>query len=170
MSEKKFDIFISHASEDKDTVARPLATKLVESGFTVWYDEFSLQWGDSLSKSIGRGLADSTYGVVILSPNFFNKKWTQMELDALIALTVPGEKKILPLRYNLSQDELARQQPLLSGILSRSWEDDGLNALVAELKQIVRNKKQVSIAAVSTSEQIPAIADDKIFEDERGDF
>lgn len=46
--EKKYDIFISHASEDKDSLVRPLTTVLERLSVRVWYDEFSLQLGDSL--------------------------------------------------------------------------------------------------------------------------
>ena len=44
----EYDVFISHASEDKDSVVRPLAQALVAKGLKVWYDEFELKIGDSL--------------------------------------------------------------------------------------------------------------------------
>ncbi len=37
----------------------------------VWYDEFSLQLGDSLTASIDRGLQESRYGLVVLSKTFY---------------------------------------------------------------------------------------------------
>jgi len=39
----KWDVFISHASEDKDAFVRPLALALCNLGVRVWYDEFSLR-------------------------------------------------------------------------------------------------------------------------------
>jgi TIR domain len=82
-SEHEWDVFISHASEDKEAIARPLAEALVNAGLKVWYEAFSLKLGDSLRQSIDRGLAQSRYGVVILSPNFFEKQWPQRELNGL---------------------------------------------------------------------------------------
>ena len=38
-----YDIFLSHASEDKDDVARPLALLLQKLGLRVWFDEFELR-------------------------------------------------------------------------------------------------------------------------------
>ncbi|MGH8547102.1 MAG: toll/interleukin-1 receptor domain-containing protein [Methylococcales bacterium] len=70
-----WDIFISHASEDKDAIARPLAEALVGAGLTIWYGEFTLQLGDSLRRSIDRGLANAPYGIVILSPAFLATEW-----------------------------------------------------------------------------------------------
>ncbi len=62
----KYDIFISHASEDKDDFVRPLAIALIEKGFKVWYDELSLDVGDSLRQSIDKGLKNSRFGLVWL--------------------------------------------------------------------------------------------------------
>jgi len=50
------DLFICHASEDKNEVARPLAEALRTKGLKVWYDEFTLTLGDSLDESIDNGL------------------------------------------------------------------------------------------------------------------
>ena len=76
-----YDAFISHASEDKDSLVRPLAEALRDHHVEVWYDELSLQVGDSLRRSIDRGLAKSRFGVVVLSPAFFAKEWPQWELE-----------------------------------------------------------------------------------------
>ena len=46
--EESHDVFISHASEDKDAIVRPLANALISCGLKVWYDEFTLRIGDSL--------------------------------------------------------------------------------------------------------------------------
>ena len=62
-----FDVFISHASEDKDDFVRDLANSLQRHGLKVWYDEFTLRVGDSLRRSIENGLKNSSYGVVVLS-------------------------------------------------------------------------------------------------------
>jgi hypothetical protein len=77
---KKWDLFISHASEDKDSFVRPLATALRQLGVMVWYDEFSLSIGDSISRSIDSGLANSKYGLVVISESFIRKKWPEYEL------------------------------------------------------------------------------------------
>lgn len=75
----EWDVFISHASEDKEFV-RPLADALIARGLRVWYDEFELKVGDHLRRSIDRGLVRSRYGIVVLSPAFFAKHWPQTEV------------------------------------------------------------------------------------------
>lgn len=136
---KLHDFFICHATEDKEIVARPLAEKLDELGLDVWYDEFSLRWGSKLMKTIGKGINESRFGIVIFSPNFFEKKWTQMELDGLIQKLNLDNGELLPLLYNMTHDELKHRLSLLSGILCRSW-DEGLEKLVEELVGIATGK------------------------------
>lgn len=81
---RNFDVFISHASEDKNAVVRPLAHALSSGGLKVWYDEFELKIGDSLRRKIDTGLAKSRFGVIVLSRSFFGKGWTNYELDGLV--------------------------------------------------------------------------------------
>ena len=49
------DVFICHASEDKDAFVRALAEALRSHHVEVWYDEFALDVGDSLREAIDRG-------------------------------------------------------------------------------------------------------------------
>jgi len=88
---KDWDVFVSHASEDKD-FARPLAEALHKSGLSVWYDDFTLRVGDSLRRRIDEGLAKSRYGIVILSHAFFAKNWPQAELDGLTSKQIAAQR------------------------------------------------------------------------------
>src|SRR5207247_801295 len=98
----RWDVFISHASEDKAAVADPLFRALEDAGLKVWYDRVELGLGDSLRKKIDEGLAHSRFGIVILSPPFFAKHWPQQELNGLAQREVDGEKVILPVWYNMA--------------------------------------------------------------------
>lgn len=116
-----WDVFISHASEDKDEVARPLAHLLQEAGLRVWYDEQSLKLGDSLNESIANGLRRSRYGLVILSPNFIKKKkWTAYEINALFSLEDADRRRILPVTHNLQQRDIVDFNPALADRVSVS--------------------------------------------------
>lgn len=109
-----FDVFISHASEDKDSIARPLAVSLRELGFEVWYDEFSLQIGDSLRESIDHGLAQSRHAIVILSPDFFAKRWATSELNGLVNREmIEGTNVLLPIWHKVGRDDVAAVSPIL---------------------------------------------------------
>jgi hypothetical protein len=111
-------IFVSHASDDKDDFVRPLAHALKRQGLKVWYDEFSLRPGDSLRRSIDRGLAECAAGLVVLSPAFFAKEWPQRELDALFSSEIAGRSRILPIWYNIDRNAVLRVSPLLADRLA----------------------------------------------------
>lgn len=131
-----YDVFVSHASEDKADVARPLAALLIQTGLSVWIDEAELKLGDSLRRSIDSGLASSRFGVVILSKSFFAKEWPQKELDALVAREDGSEKVILPVWHNITANEIARFSPLLADRLGVKTEN-GLPAVVAAISNAV---------------------------------
>jgi hypothetical protein len=115
MEDTSIDVFVSYASEDRETVARPLAEALQASGYHVWFDDFVLEVGDSLRREIDRGLSRCRYGVVILSPNFFAKQWPQKELDGLSARESAGQRKlILPVWHQLSGEDLRHYSPMLA--------------------------------------------------------
>lgn len=110
----EYDIFISHASEDKDDFVRPLAEYLKSKSIKVWYDEFTLKVGDSLRKSIDKGLINSRFGTIVLSSSFFSKNWTQYELDAMVAKEMEGHKMILPIWHKVSKTEVLNFSPTLA--------------------------------------------------------
>ncbi|MGA3069380.1 MAG: toll/interleukin-1 receptor domain-containing protein [Terracidiphilus sp.] len=130
---KKWDVFISHASEDKDEIARPLAQALRNEGYAVWYDEFTLTVGDSLRKSIDQGLAQSDFGVVILSEHFFEKHWPQQELNGLASKEVDGRKVILPVWHGVGVDEVRGFSPVLADRIGVST-NKGLEFVVEQLR------------------------------------
>src|ERR1700694_5684589 len=103
MDPEAYDVFISYASEDRGRVAQPLAKELESRGLQVWYDEIKLQLGDSLRRKIDAGLSGCRFAVVVLSPRYFAKEWTQYELDSLVSRQT-GEKQkiILPIWYDVS--------------------------------------------------------------------
>jgi hypothetical protein len=125
----EYDVFISHASEDKDGFVTPLAKALKEKGVNVWYDEFTLKLGDSLRESIDRGLSNSRYGLVVLSHHFFSKDWPKRELNALFATMKAGERRILPIWHELTAQEVQEYSPLLSDLLAAK-SSDGVENIV----------------------------------------
>lgn len=109
-----WDVFISHAREDRESVARPLADRLERAGLRPWIDLTAIDASDNLRAKVNEGIAKSRFGAVILSPTYFDKKWTLDELDALMALEQAGHEVVLPIVHGLSQRSLAQRYPLLA--------------------------------------------------------
>lgn len=134
---KSHDVFICHASEDKEDFVRPFAEALRSAGLKVWYDEFSLGLGDSIRRSIDRGLAASRYGVVVLSHKFFSKDWPQRELDAIFATMKTSERRILPIRHGISTQEVRGYSPMIADILAAD-SSEGIDEVVRKIIRVCR--------------------------------
>ncbi len=131
-----YDAFISHASEDKDKLVKPLANALTRMEYRVWYDEFELRVGDSLRKSIDKGLLNSRYGIVVLSPAFFAKKWPQYELNGLNAREVDGHKVILPIWHMLDRDDVLAYSPTLADKVALSTRRMSIKKIAEALAEV----------------------------------
>ncbi len=136
--DREYDVFISHASEDKDAVVRPLAHALQDAGLTVWYDEFELKIGDSLRRKIDAGLARSRFGIVVLSQAFFGKGWPEYELDGLVTRAVSGEQILLPIWHNVSKQEVLRYSPSLADKLARNTATHTVEEIATEIAELVK--------------------------------
>lgn len=111
---ERFDVFICYASEDKE-VARNLANELKARDLKIWFDDEQLRLGDSLRESIDRGLVNSNYGVVILSPSFFKRGWKQYELNGLVQKEIKSKKKItMTIWHEVNEKYVAKFSPSLA--------------------------------------------------------
>lgn len=137
-NDKKYDLFISHASEDENVIVRPLATILERLSVRVWYDEFSLQLGDSLTASIDKGLQESRYGLVVLSKAFLSKKWPEYEYRSLMTREIDGERVILPLWYDVTQDDIKNFSLYLADIKALPISRANLGKIVPAILKVVR--------------------------------
>lgn len=134
---RDYDVFISHATEDKDDVVRPLAHALRDRGVSVWYDEFELRVGDSLRRKIDAGIARSRFGLVVLSPAFFAKGWPQYELDGLVTMSVSGKQVLLPVWHGVSKDEVIRHSASLADKVALRTSDYSIIEIAAEIAAVV---------------------------------
>jgi hypothetical protein len=113
--EAEYDVFISHASEDKEPFVEELVHALRDRDIRVWYDSINIGWGDSLRSQIDNGLKRSTFGIVILSENYIKKGWTQYELEGLFNIEMTKGKTILPIWHNITKQQVMDFSATLAG-------------------------------------------------------
>jgi hypothetical protein len=136
--DREFDVFISHATEDKDEVVRPLAHALKDRGIDTWYDEFELRVGDSLRRKIDQGIARSRFGLVVLSPAFFAKNWPQYELDGLIAVEMSGGTgRLLPVWHAITKEELLSHSPSLVDRVALNTATLTIDEMASQLAEVI---------------------------------
>ena len=136
---REYDVFISHASEDKDEVVRPLAFALQDCGLKVWYDEFELKIGHSLRRKIDEGLAKSRFGIVVLSKSFLNKGWTNYELDGLVTKSINGDQVLLPIWHKISKQEVIDYSPSLADKLARNTAMHTVEEIAKEINEVINS-------------------------------
>jgi hypothetical protein len=133
---KKYDVFVSHASEDKIDLVKPFVELLKKKNITVWYDEFELQIGDSLRDSIDNGLKNSRYGIVVLSEAFFKKKWAKRELNGLFARE---DNVILPIWHKISKDEVTQYSPIIADLKALNTSDFTKEEIAEQIARKINN-------------------------------
>lgn len=111
----EYDVFISHATEDKESFVNELVEELKKRNIKVWVDDLKIKWGDPLRKSIDEGLKKSRFGIVVISKHFIAKGWTQYELDGLFEKEMSGGKVILPIWHGITKKEVQAFSPTLAG-------------------------------------------------------
>ncbi|MGL4598860.1 MAG: toll/interleukin-1 receptor domain-containing protein [Bacteroidia bacterium] len=147
MKKYTYDLFISHAFEDKNDFANELALELKRKGIRVWYSGFELTIGTSISSSINKALLESEYGLVLISPTYLEKAWAMKELETLFAVE-DQRKRILPVLHKISINELRNKLPVLAdryAILSSK----GIAYIVDRIIEVVQAQPKAthSIAA-----------------------
>lgn len=142
--ELKYDVFISYASEDKESFADNFAQALKNNGVKVWYDRNEIDWGDSLRKEIDEGLRKSRYGVIILSNNYISedKYWTKEELEGLFQLESVSEKRILPIWHNITKQQLIDFSPILAGRKALTTATMTADEIASELADLISSKEK----------------------------
>lgn len=116
----QYDVFVSHAWEDKESFADEFVEELRKLNLRVWYDTSQIKWGDSMRAKIDDGLKKSKFGVVILSPDYIKdgKYWTKAELDGLFQLESINGKVLLPVWHNLTKKDVMDYSPIIAGKLA----------------------------------------------------
>ena len=143
--EKEYDVFISHASEDKEEVVRPLANALKDRKLNVWYDEFELKIGDSLRQKIDKGVAKSKFGIIILSKNFIKKGWANYELDGLITRSISNQQILLPIWHNITKQEVIDYSPSIADKVARSTSVNTIEEIADEIAEIIQGKEDENV-------------------------
>jgi hypothetical protein len=125
-------------SEDHDTLAKPLAERLMANGINVWFDEWEIRAGDSLRRKMD-GLSNCTHFVVILTPNSLHKPWVETEIDAGFVRAIGGDSRFVGLRMGVTVNDLS---PFLRGLHCPAVNLDRLNEVDRLIADISRRRPQ----------------------------
>mgnify|MGYP004473411915 FL=1 len=140
-SKEEYDVFVSHATEDKENFSDEFVRILQEKfGLKVWYDAVSIKWGDSIRTEIDRGLKKSKFGIVILSRSYIKKYWTNYELEGLFQREGNGGKLILPIWHDITKQEVQQFSPSLSGKMAMNTAIMTPYEIAEKLNELLRDE------------------------------
>jgi RNA-directed DNA polymerase len=129
-----YEVFISHASEDKAEIARPIFQSCERLGIKAFLDEEHIGFGQSFTSKINVALGASRTVLAVITPNSVTKEWPLAEINAALALDVSGKKRVIPLM--VGNPDLTHL-PLIRTKRWIEWTGDA-DHVAAELKSFVR--------------------------------
>lgn len=141
----EYDLFISHASKDKEELVEDLYRSLDKLGIKIFYDKQSIEWGDNWKEKILHGVNRAEFAIIVISENFFGREWTERELNELLSRqNRNGQKIILPILKNITIEQLQQKYPSVADIQaidSKDFSTDDITILFA--KQLIKRLKMV---------------------------
>ena len=103
--------------------------------------------GDSLRETIDRGLTSSRFGIVVLSPSFFGKRWPNRELNGLMARETGEDRHIvLPIWHDVDRAQVLEFSPPLAD-LHAARSVAGIPTVVDQLLKTLRPEESPLVVA-----------------------
>jgi hypothetical protein len=132
--------FLSHDSRDKDLIAKPIVHGLAKLACPIWYDEYSLQIGDSLRESIEKGIKETNKCILVLTPNFLkNPGWTKTEFNSVFTKDLlKNNRSILPIWYQVTKEQVYEYSPMLLDTVALIWPEVNDKDFVEKQKHIIQ--------------------------------
>jgi hypothetical protein len=130
------DVFLCHAWDDRQGVAKNLHDLLEARGVSVWFSEKDVALGTPLLREIDKGLAKSRVGIVLVTPALLQRLPAEgiadKELSALLA-----REQLVPIVHNTTYEALRNVSPLLGSRSGLSTAEDSMANVAAKLAELV---------------------------------
>lgn len=138
VSDKEYDVFISHASQDKYVYVEKLYEALKKLKIRVFYDKEEIEWGDNWKERILRGTQKSEFAIIVISYHFFDKEWTERELEEFMKRQNESNQKIvLPLLYRVSVAKFKEHYPFLEGIHCLTAKENNIDNICIQFASLL---------------------------------
>lgn len=130
------DVFLCHAWDDRQGVARELHDLLESIGVSVWFSEKDVGLGTPLLRAIDKGLANSRVGIVLVTPALLRRipqeGIAEKELSALLA-----RDQLVPVVHQTTYEALRGVSPLLGSRSGLSTAEEPMKDVAAKIAELV---------------------------------
>lgn len=146
-SSEEYDVFVSHAWEDKESFVDEFVAELEKLDIKVWYDKQRIKWGDSMRARIDDGLKKSKFGIAVISPDYIadGKYWTKAELDGLFQLESVNGKMLLPIWHNITKQQVMNYSPIIASKLAMTTASMTAEEIASEMKSLLSDETEEEI-------------------------
>lgn len=146
-SNEEYDVFVSHAWEDKEGFVDEFVAELEKLDIKVWYDKQRIKWGDSMRARIDDGLKKSKFGIAVISPDYIaeGKYWTKAELDGLFQLESVNGKMLLPIWHNITKQQVMNYSPIIASKLAMTTASMTAEEIAKEMQSLLSDEVEEEI-------------------------
>ena len=146
-ADEEYDVFVSHAWEDKEGFVDEFVAELEKLGIKVWYDKQRIKWGDSMRTRIDDGLKKSKFGIAVISPDYIaeGKYWTKAELDGLFQLESVNGKMLLPIWHNITKQQVMDYSPIVASKLAMTTASMTAEEIAKEMRSLLSEEAEEEI-------------------------
>ncbi|WP_234461999.1 toll/interleukin-1 receptor domain-containing protein [Pedobacter segetis] len=130
------DVFLCHAWDDRQGIAKQLHDLLESNGVSVWFSEKDVTLGVPLMRAIDKGLANSRIGLVLVTPALIKRLPQEgiadKELSALLA-----RDQLVPIVHDTTYEALREISPLLASRTGLSTAEETVADIATKLAELV---------------------------------
>ena len=130
------DIFLCHAWDDRQGVAKDLYDLLISNGVSVWFSDKDVGLGVPLMRAIDKGLTNSRIGLVLVTPALLRRLPQEgiadKELSALLA-----RDRLVPIVHNTTYEALREVSPLLASRTGLNTAEESIADVAAKIAELV---------------------------------
>ncbi len=106
-------IFLCHASDDRQGVAKELYDLLVARNVSVWFSENDIGLGEPFLRAIDKGLAKSRIGIVLVTPSLLKRLPAAGVADKELSVLLARDQ-LVPIVHNTTYEALREISPMLA--------------------------------------------------------
>ncbi|MEV3806106.1 toll/interleukin-1 receptor domain-containing protein [Aeromonas veronii] len=130
------DVFLCHAWDDRQGVAKELHDLLEAAGVKVWFSEKDLSLGVPMMRAIDKGLANSRIGLVLVTPALLARLPTEGVADKELSVLL-ASNQLVPIVHNTTYGDLRNVSPLLASRSGLDTSEDSMAVVAAKIAELV---------------------------------
>jgi len=129
-------IFLCHAWDDRQGVAKELYDLLVARNVSVWFSENDIGLGEPFLRAIDRGLAKSRIGIVLVTPALLKRLPAAGVADKELSVLLARDQ-LVPIVHNTTYEALREVSPMLASRNGLETAEMPMSDVAAKLAELV---------------------------------